>query len=952
MDNTTYDVSFVSPTTIQIRFELGTVKDAVQTTDIPDGVTPNPDNGMVWQDGRHLGRVAGPNGEYWMPFDDYLASPIDDLFDITEQRGTRQAEVDKVGKWTVTVDGTEVGIDGISRKANILETAEYDWYKFKFATAQHVFIELDAPLDTGDKLNITFDDPDFEAVKATYARNTISEAIHVNLTGFDPDDLVKKAYLSSWNGWEVDGTVKEGGTAIAAEFTPGTKFRVVDANSGKVVLTDTIKMAQAAETRTDFERNYQGTDVWSMDFSRLDMTGDYYVRVDGVGRSQTFSVGESHWDDLFDVSFSGFYHQRSGIELTEEFTEWTRPRSLHPDDGVRIQATTVDIYDTTEGKGGTDPFPLFPENTTGEILENAWGGWHDAGDWDRRTQHLEAARKLVELVEIQPDWAAKTDGRIPETGGRIPDLLDEAIWGAEVFRRLQTDEGGVRGGIESAGHPLYGDGSWGESQEMYAYAPDIWTSWEYAATAAKIGHALNTYDPGQAQGWIDSAIAAMTWADARIPADMDYTQTESRNIAALELYRATGAETWHDIFLQTTSYDSASVDWREHQYEAAFLYARMDLPTVDKAIQANGVADMQREIDLLDNIGSKSGFDYLTNPYGNYGWGNTAQQPNYSADMVLRMYHLTGDKALLETVQKDVQYTLGANPQNMVFMTGIDGVRGPEEILNVDAETLGKAPPPGITVYGDYNIFDYGKGFYHDVMYNDVWPNFWQSPVSESFNAYSIFVPSTEYTVQQGITDMTYVTGYLAALDDDATPPPPPPPPPSEEGQIFNGTNGNNRVTGTDGDDTFRMRNGRDIVDAGAGNDVIKLGKGNDTANGGAGNDTIYGARGNDYLRGDGGDDTLIGGVGNEFLTGGAGRDTYVFRRGDDRDVINDFEAGLDIIALTGFGANAATLIDDFGQLNAAGTQLKIDFGQGDILMVRNADGLTAAQVEAAIDIA
>ncbi|MEL7089959.1 MAG: hypothetical protein AAGL98_16200, partial [Planctomycetota bacterium] len=176
-------------------------------------------------------------------------------------------------------------------------------------------------------------------------------------------------------------------------------------------------------------------------------------------------------------------------------------------------------------------------------------------------------------------------------------------------------------------------------------------------------------------------------------------------------------------------------------------------------------------VDLLLDVGQRSAFGNLFNPWAPYGWGNTATQPNYAQDVVVRLHHLTGDDALLEAIQADVQYALGANPLNMTFLTGLEGVRGPEELLNLDAESLGYGPVPGITVYGDYNIQDYGWGSYHDTMYADQWPNVWQAPVSESWQGYSIYVPVTEYTVQQGITDMTYVTGYLAGLQPaDAAP--------------------------------------------------------------------------------------------------------------------------------------------------------------------------------------
>lgn len=67
---------------------------------------------------------------------------------------------------------------------------------------------------------------------------------------------------------------------------------------------------------------------------------------------------------------------------------------------------------------------------------------------------------------------------------------------------------------------------------------------------------------------------------------------------------------------------------------------------------------------------------------------------------------------------------------------------------------------------------------------------------------------------------------------------------------------------------------------------------------GGAGDDTIDGAGGDDYIGGGAGADRIIGGAGNDFLVGGSGADSFVFDASSGFDRIDDFEAGVDQIAL------------------------------------------------------
>lgn len=73
-----------------------------------------------------------------------------------------------------------------------------------------------------------------------------------------------------------------------------------------------------------------------------------------------------------------------------------------------------------------------------------------------------------------------------------------------------------------------------------------------------------------------------------------------------------------------------------------------------------------------------------------------------------------------------------------------------------------------------------------------------------------------------------------------------------------------------------------------------------DTLKGSKGDDTLSGLGGSDTIKGEQGNDTLRGGKGDDVLTGGAGIDTFVFADGDGADRILDYNAGEDIVDLTG----------------------------------------------------
>ena len=379
-------------------------------------------------------------------------------------------------------------------------------------------------------------------------------------------------------------------------------------------------------------------------------------------------------------------------------------------------------------------------------------------------------------------------------------------------------------------HQNYGEGSWAESSNVYAYAADAWSTLEYAASAAKLSKILESYDPDASEIWLDSALLAMEWAEVNLPSgdEYDFTINNSRNLVAAELFNKTGDAKWNELYIETSTYANGSldnIDYRAHQFEAAFVYARTEQPGIDQSVRDLGVQDMEREVTFVDGFAGTGGaFGSLQNPYAPYGWGNTATQVNYSADLLVRLHALSGDDTYLKIIQNDFQYALGANPLNQAYITGFD-VRSPEEILNVDADALGYGPPPGITIYGDYNIFDYGSDFYHDIMREAVSPDYFQVPISESYNGFSIFVPSTEYTVQQGITDSTYVSGYLAGINSDITNDIEP-----DDGRELM----NNIQDGTSGDDNLVGTNDSDIINGFAGNDILNGRFGNDVLDGGA----------------------------------------------------------------------------------------------------------------------
>jgi Ca2+-binding RTX toxin-like protein len=148
---------------------------------------------------------------------------------------------------------------------------------------------------------------------------------------------------------------------------------------------------------------------------------------------------------------------------------------------------------------------------------------------------------------------------------------------------------------------------------------------------------------------------------------------------------------------------------------------------------------------------------------------------------------------------------------------------------------------------------------------------------------------------------------------------------------LLRGGEDRDRIQGGDGDDLIDGGEGDDVLLGQAGDDTILGNTGNDFIDGGAGDDLLDGGRGNDVIHGGGGDDIIIGGAGLDWLFGGAGADRFVLaNRQADRDWINDFQPGEDLLVIGAapFGAGLVPGALDPSRLVAGGNPVATAPGQ------------------------
>lgn len=647
-----------------------------------------------------------------------------------------------------------------------------------FAKRHTLYLKLPVSLQEDETYTLRLPDLGLNVPEISFCFNSQtkrSEAIHVCHIGFRPNDPVKQAHLSVWLG--------NGGAHAYQDNLP---FTLIDQDTGKIVFRGVVEKNWPADKPESMKRkqNHNLTDVSLIDFSSFTAPGTYRISVGGIGCSYPFAINESIWHQPFQTAMKGFYHQRSGIALEKPYTHFTRPRPYHPDDGLAVLASDVTLMETRNGLNllkQADNFEGLNANVTGERVEGLWGGYFDAADWDRRIQHLIPSRFHLELLELFPAYFRDLDLNLPESKNPLPDILDEALFNIDCYRRLQTAEGGIRGGIETSAHPVQGETSWMESLRVMTYAPGPWSSYYYANVAARAALLLRTYDGRRTQTLQKSALAAWDWAEAHVATFAKSYSKDSRwnnviderNLAALEFYRLTGESKWHDIFQEDSilKVTNAAKRYPNRQRHAAFLYARLPDELGQAALQ-QAAKKM-----ILDDATTA-----LAYAQGN-AWGLASSHPSGSVgtgwfstpDLIplMRAHYLTGQADYFTAIVRSIQFSLGDNPMNMTYTTGV-GHEWPRNAMCLDSRRTARAAPVGITVFGqvDYNdakkrnnTWQLGALNWYLVRKKAITPDPYTWPVIESYWDIFYWPSACEFTPQRTMGNVSYMWGYLAAQE-------------------------------------------------------------------------------------------------------------------------------------------------------------------------------------------
>ncbi|MBN2413463.1 glycoside hydrolase family 9 protein [candidate division KSB1 bacterium] len=622
------------------------------------------------------------------------------------------------------------------------------WPGYPMSLRHHMYLRLENNFSNDTVYNI---DTPYGAVSFTYNdRTCLCESIKINQVGYFGKSHVRYANLGIYAG---DLGPQKPAVAPA--------FEVINEQSGQVIHTGMAEYwgDDTDPSPTDIKKCGSGEHVYRLDLSGLAEGGPYFISIPGYGRSYTFGVGEDYTKRIAYIQTRGLYHQRCGIALEEPYTTFTRG-ACH----TSVEVTDADPPDFIKLRG--------PKT-------DIHGGYHDAGDFDRRFGHTLIPAWMLTIYEAFPEHFADKQYNLPESGNGIPDWLDEALWGLLVWEYLQDDNGGIRGGTEADRHPEYGVVNAETDKLIYrTYRIYGHTTAVGAGLFAQAARLLRPFDPGRADSLQNRAVRAWNYMKDHT---LETAHAAQKMYAALQLYLNTGEAEYHTAFKNYAAYLLNNPGWPQ-QYNPTWwnLNTIKDGMIFTPYFFSYLISENETDQTIRDgftNLLKSAANSQLTvlnsQPYPlgdapNLAWGTATNQGRYAEPMIL-MYRLSGEQKYLDGVSQLADYALGLNPLGKSYVTGL-GENRPNNPLHLDSYFTckkGIGNVPGIVIYGP--VASPGSEDYTKVVWEKVYPEWQTLPEQKRYTEGWSLVVANEFTTWETMALNVCMHGFLSSFYEPDT---------------------------------------------------------------------------------------------------------------------------------------------------------------------------------------
>ena len=473
------------------------------------------------------------------------------------------------------------------------------------------------------------------------------ESIKTNQAGYSALSNVRYANFAIWLG---DG----GARKIEG---PLPEYTVLNPR-GKKIAKGVLQELGADKSSGDF--------VYRIDLSAVPEGGPYRVSVKGYGVSYPFGVGGDYAKKVAWLSFRALYHQRCGVPVVKPYADWD----------IRTKPCHETVY-LTYGPIGEARLKVTGEEPTVQ----AWGGYHDAGDADRRTYHMDVPSSLLTTYEAFPEYFKDDQFNIPDIfdehfnilgkGNGIPDILDEAEWGTMFWEYVQTETGEIPWGTETTGYSPFTT----YDREDHLFGTEVLSPITAAWAAALFVHLarlIEPYKPDRAAELMErSARARKSLKGQEFPTfDMYWN---------VEMYLKTGEPQYHDYIKAhaadvnaiTETFNMGTEAFARRAWLPSYFYSYVLTKTreTDPAVKAVFIDAIRNTAEKELGFLAQNAYPVGT-PENLRWWGSNVAQGQYAYPMLL-CWGLTGEQKYIDGVSQLMDYVLGLNPMGKCFMTGI-----------------------------------------------------------------------------------------------------------------------------------------------------------------------------------------------------------------------------------------------------------------------------------------
>jgi len=556
-------------------------------------------------------------------------------------------------------------------------------------------------------------------------QDVFCESIKTNQVGYSALSTTRYANFAIWLG--------TGGSRKIEGVLPD--YKVINAR-GKVVASGKMK-----ETGDDAS---SGGFVYRIDLSNVPEGGPYRITVAGIGSSYPFGVGGEFSKRLAYTIFRAQYLQRCGCPIHE------------PD--IRKNPCHTLIYDVAGPIGEANIDVAGDEPTF-----NMYGGYHDAGDADRRAYHIGNPIVNLMIYETFPEYFTDGQFRIPgdfdanyhilNYENNIPDILDEAMWGSLAWEYLQKEDGSVYWGTETRGYPAPFAAPMDLDNKKYGTVRvDDRATGPCAGLFLHLARIIKPYNPRRSTMLVDRGERAFKAIGERIarPEKLYYhiqryllTRDEADHAEIRNLY--TIADSMQYNLFRTPGQSLNDNRFDNPAYIMSYILEK-NVP-VDPAIVNFFKAAIKNAADV--NIAELRARAFpVGTTAGTGGWGHGVRQAQYAAIPLLH-WKLSNDQAYFDAASELMDYKLGLNPLGICYVTTL----GFHQVLNLHdresayTKSLGWGLKPGITAYGPGLMPRESVNRANQRTMDAVIPGYAELPKERLFADVMAIINFTEFTI-------------------------------------------------------------------------------------------------------------------------------------------------------------------------------------------------------------